>query len=375
MKKVVLFSVLALSVTGAFADTIGDITNTSSYLPGGKYRIYGTGRGEIAKLTGSVHRFGAPYIENMGHLEVERQPYQGVVHYEQQFHNHGWEVHSPFSSQQVVTVPVRGAGITANGTNVSNFTIIAKEIHPEDGYDGPQGGGYKEPKGARDIYNYQVKGTVKTTRLKPLDIPIVPITPENNPFKNNADNSNNGQPEKNSGDSERSHDNHDLAGAENQNMPNNSPDNGLNPYENELKLADDLAKDTSVTGRAGVGIGASQTYTYKGEGQVETAISRDIGIEFDVSAEKRIGGFNDDDLSGRSIQGCVGGGWAGHLSGCGGYNITNGKIYGTGFAGTGTGFHAIISDVYRETNGPSSSNHQYDLPNYDHNIGGTFGWQ
>ena len=377
MKKVVLFSVLALSVGSAFADTIGDITNTINYLPGGKYRVYGPGRGDVAKLTGSVHRFGAPNIQRMGGgLEIERQPYQGVIHYEQQFDNHGWRQHSPFHSQQIVTVPVKGAGITANGTNVSNFTIIAKEIHPDDGYDGEQGGGYPAPKGARDIYNYQVKGTVKTTRLTNLDVPYVPITPENNPFKNdNADNGNNRQPENNSGDKDRSHDNHDLAGSDNPNMPDNSASNDTNPYWNELKLADDLAKDTSVTGRAGVGIGTSQTYTYKGEGRVETAISRDIGIELDASAEKRIGGFNDDDLSGRSIQGCVGGGWAGHLSGCGGYNITNGKIYGTGFAGTGTGFHVIVSDVYRETNGPSSNNHQYDLPNYDHNIGGTFGWQ
>lgn len=377
MKKVVLFSVLALSVSGAFADTIGDITNRDNYLPGGKYRVYGPGRGDVAKLTGSVHRFGAPNIQRMGGgLEIERQQYQGVVHYEQQFSNHGWQVHSPFRSQQIVTVPVKGAGISANGTNVSNFTIIAKEIHPEDGYDGEQGGGYPAPKGARDIYNYQVKGTVKTTRLTNLDVPYVPITPENNPFKNNADNSNNGQPEKNSGDNERSHDNHDLAGADNPNMPDNSADNNTNPYWNELKLADDLAAGTSASWELYAGVGVGENYSYQGNGEIEIATSRGFGLGFDASVDKRAPGFsfNDDDLSGTSYEGCGNLGHHFHVKACGGYNVDNHKAYFTTYGGYGHGAGFTLTQTYRER--PSQNTPMVTgLPNYDHNLNGTFGWQ
>lgn len=378
MKKVVLFSVLALSVTGAFADTIGDITNRNNYLPGGKYRVYGSGRGDVAKLTGSVHRFGAPYIERIGGgLEIERQPYQGVVHYEQQFSDHGWQVHSPFHSQQIVTVPVKGAGVTANGTNVSNFTIYAKEVHPANGYDGEQGGGYPAPKGARDIYNYQVKGTVKTTRLTNLDVPYIPITPENNPFQNNLDNSDNRQPENNSGDNNRLHDNHDLAGSDNLNMPDNSASNDTNPYWNELQLADDLAAGTSLGWDAHAGLGLSQSVTYQGNGEVEIATARGLGAGASVSADHRIVGINDDDLSGKSYEGCgnIGVNW--HFKGCGGYNVDNNKIYLTTYGGYGYGAGVTVSEVYRETGqvGGVNNTPNLNLPKYDYNIDGGLGWQ
>ncbi|HHW4302126.1 TPA: polymorphic toxin MafB class 3, partial [Neisseria gonorrhoeae] len=44
----------------------------------------------------------------------------------------------------------------------------------EDGYDGPQGGGYPEPQGARDIYSYYVKGT--STKTKINTVPQAPFS-------------------------------------------------------------------------------------------------------------------------------------------------------------------------------------------------------
>ncbi|HFR8725752.1 TPA: polymorphic toxin MafB class 3, partial [Neisseria gonorrhoeae] len=48
------------------------------------------------------------------------------------------------------------------------------EIHPEDGYDGPQGSDYPPPGGARDIYSYYVKGT--STKTKINTVPQAPFS-------------------------------------------------------------------------------------------------------------------------------------------------------------------------------------------------------
>ncbi|ENW7687612.1 MafB family polymorphic toxin, partial [Neisseria gonorrhoeae] len=48
------------------------------------------------------------------------------------------------------------------------------EIHPADGYDGPQGSDYPPPGGARDIYSYYVKGT--STKTKINTVPQAPFS-------------------------------------------------------------------------------------------------------------------------------------------------------------------------------------------------------
>lgn len=183
------------------------------------------------------------------------------------------------------------------------------------------------------------------------------------------------QPEKNSGDNERSHDNHDLAGADNPNMPDNSADNNTNPYWNELQLADDLAAGTTVGWDYRLGLGGGQNITYKGNGEVEESISRGFGLGFDASVDKRVPllSFNDDDLSGKSYERCGSAGAHLHIKGCGGYNTNNHNWYFTFYGGSGYGGGITFSEVYREDI-TGSNDYLYNLPNYDHNINGTFGW-
>ncbi|EOF8711928.1 MafB family polymorphic toxin, partial [Neisseria gonorrhoeae] len=60
------------------------------------------------------------------------------------------------------------------GFTVYQLHRTGSEIHPEDGYDGPRGGGYPEPQGARDIYSYHIKGT--STKTKINTVPQAPFS-------------------------------------------------------------------------------------------------------------------------------------------------------------------------------------------------------
>ena len=180
MKKVVLFSVLALSVAGAFADSIAD---SSNYTPGGKYRLFGNGRGTVTNLTNYINVSGG-LTQQVGNLAISTTAYSGGLSYEMQFHNHGWEVHSPFSNkarQDFHTKNgkiVNGGGATLGGATLTDLSVTGYEIHPADGYDGEQGGGYPTPTGARDEYLYTVNG-------KEVSIKIV--NPDKVPPKANDD--------------------------------------------------------------------------------------------------------------------------------------------------------------------------------------------
>ena len=57
------------------------------------------------------------------------------------------------------------SGGVDGGFTVYQLHRTGSEIHPADGYDGPQGGGYPAPKGARDIYSYHVKEHQQKQRL------------------------------------------------------------------------------------------------------------------------------------------------------------------------------------------------------------------
>ncbi|MBH2056894.1 polymorphic toxin MafB class 3, partial [Neisseria meningitidis] len=60
------------------------------------------------------------------------------------------------------------------GFTVYQLHRTGSEIHPEDGYDGPQGSDYPPPGGARDIYSYHIKGT--STKTKINTVPQAPFS-------------------------------------------------------------------------------------------------------------------------------------------------------------------------------------------------------
>ncbi|ENS9162111.1 polymorphic toxin MafB class 3, partial [Neisseria gonorrhoeae] len=99
--------------------------------------------------------------------------FEGIIGYETHFSGHGHEVHSPFDNHDSKSTSDFSGGVDG-GFTVYQLHRTGSEIHPADGYDGPQGGGYPEPQGARDIYSYHIKGT--STKTKINTVPQAPFS-------------------------------------------------------------------------------------------------------------------------------------------------------------------------------------------------------
>ncbi|EMU0257406.1 polymorphic toxin MafB class 3, partial [Neisseria gonorrhoeae] len=99
--------------------------------------------------------------------------FEGIIGYETHFSGHGHEVHSPFDNHDSKSTS-DFSGSVDGGFTVYQLHRTGSEIHPADGYDGPQGGGYPEPQGARDIYSYHIKGT--STKTKINTVPQAPFS-------------------------------------------------------------------------------------------------------------------------------------------------------------------------------------------------------
>ncbi|EMS5487519.1 polymorphic toxin MafB class 3, partial [Neisseria gonorrhoeae] len=99
--------------------------------------------------------------------------FEGIIGYETHFSGHGHEVHSPFDNHDSKSTSDFSGGVDG-GFTVYQLHRTGSEIHPADGYAGPQGGGYPEPQGARDIYSYHIKGT--STKTKINTVPQAPFS-------------------------------------------------------------------------------------------------------------------------------------------------------------------------------------------------------
>ena len=355
--KLVLAIVFSLLFNIAFADATPDFTKPENYLPGKKYRVYGQGRGQVVNLRGSVHLSGGLSSVD-GSFGRETSVYDGKIQYEQVFNDHPYWEHGPFDSSQTAKFSNRFATVS-DGFIVNKVTIKARELHPADGYDGEPdpNGRFPSPTGARDEYTYEVHGT--SAKIKPVypDKPKpLPETPkrdktwaENEPFSEplsdrdieriqeyldthpNAEGLPDGvEDAKQPHDFDWTQGNWESAEVapptSDLNRNNNFGENNTNPYWNELQLADDLAAGTSVGWDAHAGLGMSQTITYQGNGEVEVAIARGLGAGASIAADHRVAGVNDDDLSGKSYEGCGTFGAHLHVKACGGYNVDNNKI-------------------------------------------------
>ena len=144
---------------------VGRLTNRKTYEPGGEHFLFGHSRGTVHKRKGGIKiRPGGTTLS--GNIETETVYFNGTYGYETKFHNHHWDEHSPFEERTLRAGKGKGASLS-DGFGATNYVygITATKVHPEDGYDGPQGGGYPEPKGARDIYSYSVSGTASRSRM------------------------------------------------------------------------------------------------------------------------------------------------------------------------------------------------------------------
>ena len=207
--KVFLILFIVFSANSAFAD---EISSTANYLPGGQYRMFGAGRGDVEKVKNKIKKIHT--TSNFGPLRTDTDNYSGSVYYEQRFYNHPIEEHGPFSHSNSIRV-IDAHGSIRNGyVGYTNVKISGSEVHPEDAYDGGD-----HP---YDAYTYHVDGTVKTTSIQPIELPKLP-----NPFDKNKENvdkgnQNNGLPENNPIDAnDRTR---DLTATGNPNLPNTEAD-------------------------------------------------------------------------------------------------------------------------------------------------------
>ncbi len=176
-KSVVVFAaaIALLQIPFAFAQDLDarlrDDMQAKHYEPGGKYHLFGGGRGSVTNKVYAVHTFGATAVGPVLPITHERTGFEGVIGYETHFSGHGHEVHAPFNHHASRSLTDFSGGVNG-GFTVYELHRTGSQIHPADGYDGPQGGGYPEPQGARDIYSYYVKGTATKTKLN-----VVPQAP------------------------------------------------------------------------------------------------------------------------------------------------------------------------------------------------------
>ena len=165
LKHLVLTAVLGLSLHFTYAD---DITNTNNYLPNGKYRLFGSGRGEVQNIDNQIRLHGQ-LTQQAGNLSIETRFYQGDLSYQQHFHHHGHSVHAPFENKAQRNFSAKTGSVVQGGATLTDLSVTGYEIHPADAYDGEQGGGYPVPTGARDEYLYEVNGKEVSVKVVALD--------------------------------------------------------------------------------------------------------------------------------------------------------------------------------------------------------------
>ncbi|RQK45511.1 polymorphic toxin MafB class 3 [Neisseria meningitidis] len=150
-----------------------DDMQAKHYEPGGKYHLFGNARGSVKNRVYAVQTFDATAVGPILPITHERTGFEGIIGYETHFSGHGHEVHSPFDNHDSKSTSDFSGGVDG-GFTVYQIHRTGSEMHPEDGYDGPQGSDYPTPGGARDIYSYYVKGT--STKTKTNIVPQAPFS-------------------------------------------------------------------------------------------------------------------------------------------------------------------------------------------------------
>lgn len=146
---------------------ITDNAQRQHFEPSGKYHLFGNPRGSVANRTGKIDVTQA-YTHQMGNLLIQQANINGTIGYHTRFSGHGHEVHAPFDNHASRSASEEKGSVN-EGFTVYRLNWEGHEHHPADGYDGPQGGNYPKPTGARDEYTYNVNGVARSIKLNPTD--------------------------------------------------------------------------------------------------------------------------------------------------------------------------------------------------------------
>ena len=146
------------------------------YEPGGKlFPFKEKYRGTTEHRTGRIGIIprAAPSLPLGGGAEIQQLYYGGTISFRTRFENHPWEEHRPFDDTAVLSKIGKGAGIGSGSSPTSYaYRVDGIKVHPADGYDPPQGGGFPTPSpyGAHDRYSISVSGTAQRMVQNPLDL-------------------------------------------------------------------------------------------------------------------------------------------------------------------------------------------------------------
>ncbi|WP_244737887.1 polymorphic toxin MafB class 1, partial [Neisseria meningitidis] len=133
----------------------------------GKYHLFGDPRGSVSDRTGQINVI-QDYTHQMGNLLIQQANINGTIGYHTRFSGHGHEEHAPFDNHAADSAS-KEQGNVDEGFTVYRLNWEGHEHHPADAYDGPKGGNYPKPTGARDEYTYHVNGTARSIKLNPTD--------------------------------------------------------------------------------------------------------------------------------------------------------------------------------------------------------------
>ena len=140
---------------------VQDLLRRENFDPGKKFHLFGKARGTVAERTGLM-TISPTITQRLGNLQMETATIFSNPGYIVRFSGHGHEVHSPFDNSASKSDSWTGGKVTdGTGMTFASMSWDGYEHHPAEGYDGPQGGGYPAPHGARDIYSYVAKGQVR----------------------------------------------------------------------------------------------------------------------------------------------------------------------------------------------------------------------
>lgn len=142
--------------------------NPDNWLPGGAYHSHNFPvRGSVVEQTGSVDVVPL-YSQTLGNFKLQNADIHGNIGYIIDIAaHHPHNVHAPFDES--VTSRASDRRDSPDGTQSSyDMRWSGTFIHPADGYDGPQGGGYPAPHrlGAVDLVSYNIEGIA--TGIYPL---------------------------------------------------------------------------------------------------------------------------------------------------------------------------------------------------------------
>ena len=139
------------------------VTDRKNFEPGGKYHLFGSARGTVTNQGGKINIDTLNHLK-VGNLDIEQGIIHGEITYNTAFSGHGWEVHAPFDEHASRSKSDKNDILGVSSTAYAiEWTGDLK--HPADGYDGPIGGGYPTPTGARDEYTYKVKGIADSVNI------------------------------------------------------------------------------------------------------------------------------------------------------------------------------------------------------------------